>query len=120
MTPFLHPRKADLFIDFLKRAFGAELESRYADEKGVVHHAVVRIGESVLEMGEAHGPYQPMASMFLIHVREVDAAYRRALEAGASSIEEPADQPYGERRAGVKDAFGNQWYMSAPIKRAQG
>ena len=60
-------------------------------------------------MTDADGPYQPMASMFYLYVPDVDAVYRRALEAGATSISEPVDQSYGDRSAGVKDAFDNQW-----------
>jgi uncharacterized glyoxalase superfamily protein PhnB len=55
--------------------------------------------------------------MFLLNVADADAAYHQALEAGATSIEAPADQPYGHRRAGVQDAFGYKWYVSAPIRK---
>lgn len=119
VTPYLHPLKADPVISFLKHAFGAEEINRYADPKGVVQHAVVRIGDSMLEMGEAHGPYQPMPSMFYLYVPDVDAVYRQALEAGATSLHEPADQSYGDRSGGVKDAFGNQWYIATHIKDVQ-
>lgn len=70
----------------------------------VIHHAELRIGNSVLEVGEAHGPYQPMLATFYMYVPDVDAVYRRALTAGAKSIQEPADQPY-DRDAGVTDAL---------------
>lgn len=116
VTPFLHPLRAEPFINFLKRAFGAEEVERHASPDGVVHHAVVRIGNSALEMGEAHGSYQPMPSMFYVSVPDVDTAYRSALAAGGTSIAEPKDQPYGDRVAGVKDPFGNQWYMATHIK----
>lgn len=119
VTPFLIPKNADPFIDFLKRALGAELLARHAAPDGLVLHAVVRIGDSMLEMGEAHGPYQPMPSMFYLYVPDVDALYRQALEAGATSIHEPADQSYGDRSGGVKDAFGNHWYMATHIKDVQ-
>jgi PhnB protein len=46
----------------------------------------------------------------------VDSVYRRAVAAGATSSEEPTDQPYGDRTAGVKDVFGNQWSIATPIK----
>jgi len=112
VTPYLHPLRAEPFISFLKQAFGAEELEKYASPDGVIHHAKVRIGDSVLEMGEAHGPYQPNPSMFYLYVPNVDEAYLRAMNAGATSISEPADQPYGARSAGVKDAFGNQWYLA--------
>jgi PhnB protein len=67
-------------------------------------------------MGEAHEVYGPMASMFYLYVPDCDALYRRALALGATSISEPKDQPYGDRSGGVKDAFGNQWYIATHIK----
>ena len=113
---YMHPLRAEPVINFLKRAFGAQELAKYASPDGVVHHAEVRVGTSVLEMGEAHGPYQPMSSVLYLYVPDVDATYQRALQAGASSISEPADQPYGDRNAGVKDPFGNTWYMATHIK----
>jgi PhnB protein len=114
---YLHPLRAEPVIRFLQRAFGARELARYASPDGVVHHAQLRIGDSVVEMGEAHGPYQPMASMFYLHVPDCDAMYRSALAAGATSLSEPKDQPYGDRNAGVKDPFGNQWYLATPAKK---
>ncbi|HET7209315.1 MAG TPA: VOC family protein [Terriglobales bacterium] len=116
VTPYLHPRGADALIRFLKDAFGAEELSRHASSDGVVHHATIRIGESALEMGEAHGPWQPMPTMFYMYVGDVDAAYRRALQAGATSLEQPKNQPYGDRRAGATDPFRNLWFFAAPAK----
>ncbi len=116
VNPFLHPRRAEPLISFLKRAFGAEEVAKYASPDGVVHHAVIKIGNSVLEMGEAHGKYEPMNAMFYLYVPNVDAAYRQALAAGAISFQEPTDQFYGDRNAGVKDAFGNKWYLATHVK----
>ena len=87
---------------------------QYASPDGVIHHAKIKIGDSLLEMGEAHGPYQPMPTTFFLSVPNVDASYQRAITAGAVSTGEPADQSYGGRTSGVKDAFGNQWYISGP------
>jgi PhnB protein len=116
VTPYLHPRGAARMIDFLKRAFGAEEVARAESPDGTIVHAKVRIGDSILEMGEAHGPYQPMPCALHLYVKDTDALYVRALRAGASSIEEPVDKPYGDRSAGVADPFGNQWFIATHIK----
>jgi uncharacterized glyoxalase superfamily protein PhnB len=116
VTPSLHPLRAGPVINFLQRAFGAANVQKHASPEGVILHATLTIGDSMLEMGEAHGPYQPMPSMFHLYVPDVDNIYNRALNAGATSIQEPADQPYGDRTAGVKDAFGNQWYIATRIR----
>jgi PhnB protein len=113
---YLHPRRAEPLIAFLKRAFGAEEVAKYASPDGVVHHAEIRIGDSVVEMGEAHDKYESMPAMFYLYVPNVDAVYRQTVAAGATSFQEPTDQPYGDRQAGVRDAFGNTWYIATHIK----
>ena len=116
VNPYLHPLRAEPLISFLKRAFGAEEVAKYASPDGVVHHAVIRVGDSMVEMGEAHGKYETMPAMFYLYVPNVDDAYRQAVAAGATSFQEPADQLYGDRSAGVRDAFGNTWYIATHIK----
>jgi uncharacterized glyoxalase superfamily protein PhnB len=116
VNPYLHPLRAEPLIGFLKRAFGAQEVAKYASPDGVVHHAVIRIGDSVLEMGEAQGKYQRMPAMFYLYVPDCDALYRRALAAGAKSLHEPTDQPYGDRSAAVTDSFGNTWYVATHFK----
>jgi PhnB protein len=118
VTPFLHPHGAAGLIDFLKRAFGAEEQSRTQSPDGVIHHATVKIGDSMIEMGEAHGPWQPMPTTFFMYVDDVDAWYERAVTAGATSRGAPADQPHGDRVGGVADPFGNLWYVATHISDA--
>jgi PhnB protein len=116
VNPYLHPRRAEPLIGFLKRAFNAEEVAKYASPDGVVHHAVLKIGDSVVEMGEAQGKYETMPAMFYLYVPNVDDVYRQTIAAGAISFQEPADQFYGDRNAGVKDNFGNKWYIATHIK----
>ncbi|HUO16330.1 MAG TPA: VOC family protein [Verrucomicrobiae bacterium] len=119
VNPYLHPLRAEPLIGFLKRAFGAVEVAKYASPNGVVNHAVIRIGDSVVEMGEAHGKYETMAAMFYLYVPNVDDAYRQAVAAGATSFQEPTDQFYGDRTAAVRDDFGNKWYLATHIKDVQ-
>lgn len=111
VQPYLLPLRVDPVVKFLKHAFGAVEQGRHTAPDGVVHHTTLKIGTSYLEMGEAQGPYQPMKSMFYLYVPNCDAAYKAAITAGATSIHEPADQPYGDRVGAVTDAFGNQWWI---------
>jgi PhnB protein len=115
VNAYLHPLRAEPVINFLKRAFGAQELAKYASPDGVVHHAEIRVGDSVVEMGEAHGKYEPMPTMFYLYVADCDAVYRRALAAGATSIAEPQNHPYGDRSGGVTDPFGNKWYIATHI-----
>ncbi len=118
ITSFLHPKEPGKVIDFLRRGFGAEELFRAQSPDGVIHHAKIRLGSSVLEMGQAHGPHQPMPTMFYLYVEDVDALYRRAVDAGGTSISPPEDQPYGDRNAVVRDPFGNEWCIATHVKDA--
>lgn len=118
VLPFVFPPKARVFIDFVKRAFGAE-EMGVFEESGRVVHAAVRIGDAVLEMGEAGEEAPSLPSRFFLYVEDCDASYRRAIAAGATSIAEPTDQPYGHRTATVLDPFSNQWVPASLLKSAK-
>jgi PhnB protein len=116
LQPYLHPLRAEPVLNFIKRAFGAEELGRYTAPDGVIHHTTVKIGNAYMEMGEAQGPYQPMPTMFYLYVEDCDALYKRAMTAGATSISEPQDHPYGDRSGGVIDPFGNKWYIATHVK----
>lgn len=105
---------AGRFIDFLKQAFAAEEVVRY-DAEGQVKHAKIRIGDSIVGVGDAHGP-QTCRAMIRLYVPDCDATYEQALRSGGKSITPVGDRPYGDREGGVEDAWGNQWYMATPIK----
>jgi PhnB protein len=113
---YLHPIEAAPFIDFMKKAFGAEEIVCYRSPEGSVLHARVRIGDSVLEMGDAHGPYQVLPTSIFLYIDDADAWYRRSLEAGAVSIQPPEEHPYGDRTALVRDPFGNSWCFATHLK----
>jgi PhnB protein len=116
VNPYLHPRRAEPLINFLKRAFGAQETLKYVSPDGVVNHAQLSVGDAVLEMGEAHGKYETMPAMFYLYVPNVEMVYRQAVAAGATSFQEPTDQPYGDRNAGVRDNFGNTWYIATHVR----
>jgi PhnB protein len=118
ITPYLHARGAAKLSAFLQEAFAAKELYRGQAPDGFINHAKLRIGDSAVELSEARGDFQPLPTMFYVYVADVDASYRRALAAGATSLNEPADQSYGDRRAAVTDAFGNDWYMAAPLRAA--
>ena len=112
VTPYLVVQGVDELIAFLKQAFDAVETERLPGPDGKVGHGEVRIGDSVVMMGEASGEWKPMPGMIYLYVNDTDATYKRALEAGATSVMEPADQFYGDRNAGVKDASGNMWWIA--------
>ena len=104
---------APKFIQFLKNAFQAEEVMVHA-EGGVVRHAQIRIGDTCVELGEAHGPWMPMKTTIFLTVPDCEAVYERALKAGAKSVSPPAQTPYGLFVATVNDDFSNTWYITSP------
>jgi PhnB protein len=103
-------------IEFAKQAFGAAEVYSSKRPDGSVQHAEVRIGDSIVMMGEGGPGGKHFPGMLHLYMEDVDAVYQRAIQAGAKSVREPADQPYGDRSGGVEDAFGNQWWISTHIK----
>ena len=116
VTVYFHPIGAQRFIDFVTNAFGGRELMRHA-EGDMVMHAKVQIRDSVIELGEARYPEQPLPTAIYLYVDDVDAVYEQALNAGATSMLAPVDQPFGDRNAWVKDPFDNVWYIAAPVKR---
>ncbi|MGH9864639.1 MAG: VOC family protein [Candidatus Acidiferrales bacterium] len=113
---YLFLRDAEKMVLFLEGAFGAKAEGVHKSPQGTIAHATIRIGDNTLEFSEAHGPYQPSSCHLHLYVPDTDAAYEQALRAGATSIEAPNDKPYGDRTAGVRDAWGNSWFIATHIK----
>ncbi len=115
VLPFVHPEGARNYIDFLKRAFGAE-EMAVFEDSGRVMHAAVRLGNAVLEMGEPDDRSGIPSGGFLLFVEDVESAYARALAAGATALRPPADLPYGLRSAIVRDPAGYLWWPARWIR----
>jgi uncharacterized glyoxalase superfamily protein PhnB len=116
ILPYLHPQKARPYVEFLKRAFGAEELGMYESD-GRVMHAAVRIGNSVIEMGEALEDASVTGSALYMYVDDVDAVYERAVAAGATPVRPPTDQPYGCRDAALLDPAGYTWYPASLLNR---
>ena len=120
VSPFIIHERAPELVEFLKRTFDAEELQRSTSEEAYGFYSEVKIGDSVLMMGGGSAAeWGNLAGAFHVYVDDCDAAYRRALEAGATTLMgamgEPADRPYGERSAFVEDGFGNYWYIATRL-----
>jgi uncharacterized glyoxalase superfamily protein PhnB len=107
ITPRLVVHDAATQVEFLKRAFGATGDFR-TDVP-----STIRIGDSLVIVSTV-GPRDAMPAFLYLYVDDVDATYQRALDAGAASLEEPQDLPYGDRRGMVKDPCSNIWQIATP------
>lgn len=118
VTPYLVVDDPESLINFVKQGLGAEEMFRMDGPDGKIGHAEVRIGDSMVMLGGASGSAggQAMPATLYLYVDDTDGTYRRAIESGGASVEEPADQFYGDRRAAVRDPVGNIWFLATKVE----
>ena len=113
VSPFIVVSDAMDVVAFAKVVFGAELlDEPLLRADGTLSHAVVRIGDSTIMLGSPPAPEARSTAFLHVYVADADAAYDRALAAGASPIAPPMDQFYGDRAGGVTDKAGNTWWIA--------
>ena len=115
-TPYYIVEGASDFIDFLKKAFGAEEVFRFPAPGGKVGHAEARIGDSMVMLADSGSESPPTRIGSYLYVADVDATYKKAVAAGAQSKREPANQFYGDRVATVIDRWGNTWSIGTHVE----
>ena len=115
VTPYLCVSDAAKLIDFLKQAFDAQLLFKMDGPGGRIMHAEMTLGDSRIMLGQPE-PGKETNAMIHLYMPDADASYKRALAAGATSVREPADQFYGDRSGGVRDEFGNYWYIATHVE----
>jgi len=115
LTPQIVVEDARETIEFVKNVFDADLREIYEDDGRIVHSEVV-IGDSRLMIASASEEFGVFPLMVNLYVDDVDATFAKAIEHGATSLRDPADQFYGDRTGGVIDPQGNQWWISTHIE----
>jgi PhnB protein len=115
ITPYLVVPDADAEIRFLKAAFGAIEASCQRSPDETVMHAELKVGDSLIMLGQAGGEWKALQAALYVWVPDVDATYARALKAGAASQSAPEDKPYGHRTAGVVDENNITWWLGSPV-----
>jgi uncharacterized glyoxalase superfamily protein PhnB len=116
VTPYLVVPDGAAMIDFMKNAFGAEEIFRMPGPDGSVMHAEMKIGDSMVMLGQSSAQHKPMPCMLHLYVPDVDAVYDRAVKAGATPVRPVANQFYGDRSGGVQDSAGNHWYIATHVE----
>jgi PhnB protein len=124
ITPYLAVDDASEAIDFYERAFGAKERVRMAGPGNSVMHAELEIGDSLVMLSD---PF-PQASTktprelggttvsIFAYVEDVDAVYKKAIDAGATSLGEPDDMFWGDRFGAVQDPFGHSWTIATHVE----
>ena len=124
LTPYLAVENAAEAIEFYKRAFGASEHMRMPGPNGTIAHAEIRIGDSLVMLSDpfpqssVRPPKQlggTSASLFM-YVEDVDAVFKRAVDAGATVTTEVADQFWGDRFGSVTDPYGHLWSIATHVE----
>jgi len=118
VTPYCFVEEADAFVRFLVQALGGEQIGIHYRPDGAIANAQVRIGTATLMVSEASGEFPAMPASYYLYVDDADAAMARAIAAGAISVLDVADMPYGDRQGGVRDPHGNLWWISQRLTDA--
>ena len=116
VTPYLFAKGAERLIKYIVEALGGEEIYRKERPDGAIMHAEMRIGNSMLMLGEAPDEIGPMPTSIYLYVNDSDAAYEKALQGGGISIFPIMTLPNGERYGGVKDPCGNIWWVATHVE----
>ena len=116
VSAYLVVEGAEKTIAFLETVFGARELRRFSGPEGSVMHAEVRLDDTVIMLADGAPPAWPAVHAHVhVYVRDVDATYRKALEAGATSVQEPVKKQDEDKRGGVKDAGGTTWWIATKV-----
>jgi PhnB protein len=116
VSPYLIVDGAGANIEFLTDVFGAAELRRFPDDAGKLMHAEVRIDDTVLMIADANAGWPPVPAHVHICVHDVDAIYKRALEAGATPVQEPVKKEDKDKRGGAKDPGGTTWWIATKME----
>ncbi len=116
VSPYLIVNGASNTIKFLVQVFGAALLRQFSDANGKLMHAEVRIDDTVVMLADGAEGWPPTLAHVHIYVPDVDATYQRALEVGATSVQEPEKKDDEDKRGGVKDAGGTTWWIATRVE----
>ncbi|MDJ0895268.1 MAG: VOC family protein [Alphaproteobacteria bacterium] len=116
VSPYLVVNGAEATIKFLERAFDAVELRRFAKPDGMIFHAEVRIDDTVVMIADAGDDASSRPTHVHVYVPDVDATYRRALEAGGTSVQEPVKKDDPDKRGGVRDAGGTTWWIGTKVE----
>jgi PhnB protein len=112
LAPYLAVHDAPGLIRFIEEAVGGQLTFREQEPDGRVAHAELRIADGLVMVAETPSGRPVSTAMLHLYVSDADAACDRAIRAGATSVRPPEDAPDGDRRGGVRDAWGNEWWFT--------
>jgi PhnB protein len=132
IMPFMYIEGAAKAVEFYQRVFGASVLMRDEEPSGIVSHAMLKMGDTTVmlsdptsadvKQNDVHGLSRSPRALggsavhMYIYVADVDAVFKRAIEAGAKVIDKVEDKEWGDRCGGIEDPFGHVWWVGTPIR----
>ncbi len=116
VTPFLVVDGANELIRFIEQSFDGKVTSIMKTKEGRVMHAGVQIGDSQIMVTDSTEKYPAATTRLYLYVDDVNSTYNNAIKAKGTSLREPTDEFYGDRSSGVKDAWGNEWWIATHVE----
>lgn len=116
VTPFLVVDGANELMRFIEQSFDGKTTAIMKSKDDKVMHAMAQIGDSQIMFSDATENYPAGACRLYLYVDDVDATYQKAIAANGTSLREPTDEFYGDRSCGVRDRWGNEWWIATHIE----
>lgn len=116
LSPYLAVPNAAGFIEFVVNVLDGEELFRFENEDGTINHAEVRVGDGLIMLSDSSPDWPATPAHLHLYLPDVDATYRRALDAGATSVQEPVQKRDADKRGGIRDASGVTWWISTQVE----
>lgn len=116
ITPYLVAENAQGLIDFIENAFGGRVTFISKTDNGKISHATMSIGDSIVMISDAMEGMPPQPAMLYLYLEDVDAVFRKAVQAKAAAVRQPLTEFYGDRSGAVKDQWNNMWWIATHVE----
>ncbi|MFF4563686.1 VOC family protein [Streptomyces sp. NPDC001435] len=116
VAPWVVTDDTGAFLDFVAEAFGGEELARVPTEDGLIGHAEIRVGDTIVLAFGRHADWPAMPSLLRVFVADADAAFSRAVAAGGLVVTAVTDSAFGQRGGRIKDPFGNIWWVVSCVE----
>ena len=116
VAPWVVTDDTGAFLDFVAQAFGGQELGRVSTEDGLIGHAEIRVGDTVVLAFDRRADWPTMPSLLRVFVADAEKAFSQAVAAGGHVVTSLADHAFGQRGGRIKDPFGNIWWVVSRVE----
>jgi PhnB protein len=113
LVPYIFVKDIPTYLEFVQAAFGVNVITETKNDDGITFYATLQFDETAFFVQEPDEENMASNASLYLYVPDLDAAYKKAVSAGAISISEPAEQYHGDRLAILKDRWSNRWFLAS-------